>query len=185
MGRLEREIEEKIKIFIADLIKNKNEDCFSKNGEPSPIKIVKLIEEKLNLKISRQAVHNIIKKSRYVKYMKDIDLTRNKDIVEIQEMINSAHEIVKDAKSSPADKTKALGVWKHLKQQYLDHIQKLKDLELRAVEAKKPIYLIRFNPSNAERICPKCGNKFYELKSEVNEKDKKNDGKVEISNSNQ
>jgi hypothetical protein len=168
MGKFaNKDTEAKLKAFLINALKNKDLDIFN-NGNPSPSKLAKIFTQNTGIHITRQTVTKYLKMD-LSPYEHVIDYSQNANIKEIVDKISIADSIIKDITVRATDRTKALNAWRQLKQQYLDYEQHLKDLEVRKAEAAKPIYLIHFTPGNAERICPKCGHKFYDLKEKKKE----------------
>lgn len=170
MGRFkEKGFEDKLKNFLALALRDKNSEIFNKDGKPSPSKLVTLFKKKHGITVSRQTIASYLKMD-LSKNLNVLDFSENEKIKEIREMMRIQKEICDSTSATDSSKSKAASTWKGLNAQAIDYEHRLREMEIRKVEASRPNYLIRFVPGCAERCCPNCGHKFYDNLEE----DKKN-----------
>jgi len=152
--------EDKIKKFIARALKSKKYDIYNSTGKPSPSKIVTQLKKETGIEKTRQTIAKYLKDD-LTSYASNTDFSQNVKIKEMKEALNIARGMYENIETRPADKTKAMNTWRQQNQQLIDYEAHLRELEIRKVEAGRPIYLIKFIPTSAIYKCSKCGYETY------------------------
>lgn len=152
--------EDKVKKFIAKVLKNKAHDVYASDGKPSPSKLLKRLKAETGITITRQTMAKYLKDD-LSSYLVGLDFSKNSKIGEITNAMSIAKEIYENEASRPGDKTRAMNSWRQLNQQLIDYEQHLREIEIRKVEAGRPNYLVQFNPACAEYTCSKCKHSVF------------------------
>lgn len=167
---------EKLKTFIAELLKNRKSEIALPNGDVSKSKISEIIKEELDEVCSRQAVANYLKED-LSKYLNIPLVDNNEKIKEIDESIQIAKGLMNDSQNSPGDRTKALNSYNSLINTKIKYEQQLKDYELQKKEIERPNFLFKITPGSVAVVCPQCGHKFYNIPEKGNIEKFKNEVK--------
>jgi hypothetical protein len=111
-------------------------------------------------------------------------VSNNEKIKEIDKSIQIAKDLMNDPNNKPGDRTKALNSYNSLINTKIKYEQQLKDYELKKAEIERPNFLFKIFPGSVEVVCPKCGNKFYNVPEKGNIEKFKAEKKEEDKNEN-
>lgn len=156
--------EARIKSFIANLMANRPDEIRNAKGEPSSVKIAKLYHEETGEDVTRQTVASYLGDKDLINYTQVSIPESNTRMEEINKRIAIAKNISSDESQKAGDRCKALNTYNSLIKTKIDYEEKLMARKLRQAEVKRPVYQIVFGHfENVEKICPKCGHKFYDM----------------------
>jgi len=156
--------EARIKSFIANVLANRPDEIRNAKGEPSSVKIAKLYHEETGENVTRQTVATYLADKDLINYTQVTIPEDNTRIQEINKRITIAKSIAGDESQKAGDRCKALNTYNSLIKTKIDYEEKLMFHRLRQAEVKRPMHKIVFGHfENVEKVCPKCGHKFYDI----------------------
>jgi hypothetical protein len=161
---------DELKTWIAEKIREHDPHLFF-SGKPSPSRFVKKYLEEEGKTITRQTMSEYLKGDLSA-HLKLQDFSKNLTIREIREAMKNMENIWGSEDESSKDKTQAMNSWRFLNKQRIDYETHLREMEVRKIEAGRPNYLIQFNPASAERKCPKCGHRWYDVDEKTDKEEK-------------
>ena len=174
-----KENEARIKSFIVNLMLNRPDEIRNAKGKPSSVKIAKLYEEEMGETITRQTIASYLGDKDLINYKQVTIPETNTRMQEIERRITIAKSISSDETQKAGDRCKALNSYRSLMKMKLDYEESLESRKLKQAEIKRPIHQIVFGHfENIEKICPKCGHRFYDLPVEKETTTKVTTGKT-------
>lgn len=170
MARKTKDEINRIKKELADLIFNHKDEIKFVDGKPSPTQLSDLLKER-GLDVSRQSIARFLEEG-VDGYRQTILIEDNDKVREIKEAMKVQKEIWQNPKNKPSDRSKASNSWKALNKQLIEYEAMLTEARLKRAEVTKPNYLIKIEPPNILKKCPKCGHKFYDIEDHKKDKEK-------------
>ena len=156
--------EARIKSFIANLMTNRPDEIRNAKGEASSVKISKLYHEETGEDVTRQTVARYLGDNDLINYTQATIPESNERMREIDNRIVIAKNISSDETQKAGDRCKALNTYNSLIKTKIDYEEKWMTHKLRQAEVKRPVHQVIFGHfENVEKICPKCGHKFYDI----------------------
>jgi len=166
--------EARIKSFIANLMANRPDEIRNAKGEASSVKIARLYHEETGEDVTRQTIASYLSDKDLINYTQASIPESNARMQEIDKRIGIAKNISSDETQKAGDRCKALNTYNSLIKTKIDYEEKLMAHKLLQAEVKRPIHQIVFGHfENVEKVCPKCGHKFYDLPVKSKDSDEK------------
>jgi len=158
-----------IKKEIADLLYNNKDEIKFVNGQPSPTQLSKLLKER-GYDVTRQSVAKFLEEG-VEKYRQALLVEDNQKVRDIKEAMKVQKEIWNGEVNKPSDRTKAANSWRSLHKQLMEYEQQIVEAKLKRAEVSKPNYLIKIQPPNILKKCPKCGHEWYDMEDHKKKED--------------
>lgn len=168
MARKTKDEVYQIKKEIADLLYNHKDEIKFINGQPSPTHLMKLLKER-GYDVSRQSIAKFLDDG-VEKYRQALILEDNQKVRDIKEAMRVQKEIWNSVSNKPSDRTKAANSWRSLHKQLMEYEQQIVEARLKTAEVSKPNFLIKIEPPNVLKTCPKCGHEWYDIEDHKKEK---------------
>lgn len=168
--RSKKEINE-IKSFIAGLILNRQSEITHSDGNISYKKVSELIKDELDYSMDEHTIKKYVESKDLGKYKDVVPTVENENVKSLEKRIKLAKQLADDKSEKTGDRTRALSVYNSLMKTKLKYEQMLAEERIKKAEVSRPVYKIVFGHfENVIKICPKCGNRFYDPSYLKNEK---------------
>jgi hypothetical protein len=165
-GRRDPKEMDKARKAIADILTYHKDKIKFVNGHPAPLSVVRVIKTIYDIDVTRQFVHKVITEGEYGHFVDTLCMEDNPKIMELKDALATQQMLWKDATISPKERTMASNAWRAIQKQLIDYERDIADIKIKETEASRPVYLIKFIPPSVAVTCPKCGNIFYDVRSD-------------------